>query len=87
MQGVARFAQKISSCSKSFCVKQRKAENHLTFAHFYSIINTERKKKGGDTMTKQDWKLVLYGIGILALDAAIIAGFYFGYIALWLILG
>lgn len=38
-------------------------------------------------MTKQDWKLVLYGIGILALDILILAIFYFGYIGLWLIFG
>jgi hypothetical protein len=38
-------------------------------------------------MTRQDWKLVLYGIGFLTLDILILAIFYFGYIGLWLILG
>lgn len=38
-------------------------------------------------MTRQDWKLVLYGIGFLVLDILILAIFYFGYIGLWLILG
>ena len=38
-------------------------------------------------MTRQDWKLVLCGLGFLALDVLILAIFYFGYIGLWLILG
>lgn len=38
-------------------------------------------------MTKRDLKMILYGIGILLVDILILAVFYFGYIALWLILG
>lgn len=38
-------------------------------------------------MGKEDVKMILYGIGILMLDIVILAGFYFGYIALWLIAG
>jgi hypothetical protein len=78
---------KTSSCSERFCAKQRKEENRLTFISLCDIINTERKMKGGDNMTKKDWKLVLYGIGFLALDILILVIFYFGYIGLWLILG
>ena len=36
-------------------------------------------------MRKEDVKIVLYGIGFLMLDIVILAVFYFGYIALWLI--
>jgi hypothetical protein len=38
-------------------------------------------------MRKEDVKMILYGIGILMLDIVILAVFYFGYIALWLIAG
>ena len=38
-------------------------------------------------MTKRDLKMILYGIGILLVDILVLAVFYFGYIALWLILG
>ena len=38
-------------------------------------------------MTKEDVKMILYGVGILMLDIVILAVFYFGYIALWLIVG
>ena len=38
-------------------------------------------------MKKEDVKMILYGIGILMLDIVILAVFYFGYIALWLIAG
>ena len=38
-------------------------------------------------MRKEDVKMILYGIGILMLDVVILAVFYFGYIALWLIAG
>lgn len=38
-------------------------------------------------MTKRDLKMILYGIGILLVDILVLAIFYFGYIALWLILG
>ena len=38
-------------------------------------------------MRKEDVKMILYGIGILMLDIVILAVFYFGYIALWLITG
>ena len=38
-------------------------------------------------MRKADVKMILYGIGILMLDIVILAVFYFGYIALWLIAG
>lgn len=38
-------------------------------------------------MTKRDLKMILYGIGILLIDILVLAVFYFGYIALWLILG
>jgi hypothetical protein len=31
--------------------------------------------------------MILYGVGILMLDIVILAVFYFGYIALWLIAG
>ena len=38
-------------------------------------------------MRKEDVKMILYGVGILMLDLVILAMFYFGYIALWLIAG
>lgn len=38
-------------------------------------------------MTKRDLKMILCGIGILLIDILVLAVFYFGYIALWLILG
>jgi hypothetical protein len=38
-------------------------------------------------MRKEDVKMILYGVGILMLDIVILAVFYFGYIALWLIAG
>ena len=38
-------------------------------------------------MRKEDVKMILYGIGILMVDVVILAVFYFGYIALWLIAG
>ena len=38
-------------------------------------------------MRKEDVKMILYGVGFLMLDIVILAVFYFGYIALWLIAG
>jgi len=38
-------------------------------------------------MRKEDVKMIFYGIGILMLAIVILAAFYFGYIALWLIAG